>query len=276
MRALQLSRRGRRDLHARSDGPGDGDQLRDLMIDQRAAGVAISADDVENTRRQELVAQFGQQDRRCRGRVARLQHDGVPRSEGGRDLPDRHHQRVVPRRHLTHDPDRLAPDPGRVPGQVLPGRPPLQHPRGPGEEAQLVHAGRQFLARGQRERLPGVLALHPGELVRPRLQRVRDLQQHPLPVRRCRVPPGLEGSGRSPHRLVDILRPGLRRLRIDLTGRRVDHVVRRTAERAGRLAVHKIRERLHAREPNRSHNEFGRPSGDPQRIHAPKTRSPST
>ena len=42
--------------------------------------------------------------------VARLEHDGVAGGERGRDLPHRHHQRVVPRRDLADDADRLAPD----------------------------------------------------------------------------------------------------------------------------------------------------------------------
>ena len=55
----------------------------------------------------------------------------LPGGEGGCDLPDRHHQRVVPRRHLTDDADRLAPDPRRVAGQVLtrPTAPPAPGPR---------------------------------------------------------------------------------------------------------------------------------------------------
>src|SRR6478609_6692946 len=46
--------------------------------------------------------------------VARLEYDGVPRGQRGRDLPDHHHQRVVPGGHLAHHADRLAPNPGGV------------------------------------------------------------------------------------------------------------------------------------------------------------------
>ena len=181
--ALELPGRGRRDLHPGPDRTGDRDQLRDLVVDQRTAGVAVTADDVEHARRQELVAQFGEQHRRRRGGVARLEHHCVAGGQGRRDLPDRHHQRVVPRRHLTDDADRLAPDPRRVAGQVLTRRPPFQHPGRTGEEPQLVDTRRHLVARGQRQRLAGVPALHLDELVRPPLHRVRDPQQRAAAAR---------------------------------------------------------------------------------------------
>ena len=51
--------------------------------------------------------------------LRRLQHDRVAGRERGRDLPDRHHQRVVPRRDLRDHADRLAPHVRREPGHVL-------------------------------------------------------------------------------------------------------------------------------------------------------------
>jgi hypothetical protein len=101
MGPLELPGRRRRHFHFCPDRPGDRDQLRDLVIYQRAAGVAVAADHVEHARRQELVAQLGQQHRRGRSGVARLEYDGVPGGQGRCDLPDRHHERVVPRRDLT-------------------------------------------------------------------------------------------------------------------------------------------------------------------------------
>ena len=44
------------DLHAGPHRAGDRDHLRGLVRDQRAAGVAVAADDVEHARRQELLA----------------------------------------------------------------------------------------------------------------------------------------------------------------------------------------------------------------------------
>ena len=91
--------------------------------------------------------------------VARLDHDCVAGGDGGRELPDRHHHRVVPRRHLRAYPHRLAPDEGGVPFQVLPGGLALQAPGGAGEEADLIHPRRDLLLHGEPERLSRVLRL---------------------------------------------------------------------------------------------------------------------
>ena len=48
------------DLHARPHRAGDRDHLRRLVRDQRAAGVAVAADDVEHAGRQELLAELGE------------------------------------------------------------------------------------------------------------------------------------------------------------------------------------------------------------------------
>ena len=173
----------------------------------RAAGVAVAGDDVEHARRQELLGELGEQDG-ARGRgVAGLEHDGVARGEGRGDLPDHHHQRVVPRRDLADDADRLAPDERRVVLQVLARGPALEHPGGAGEEPDLVDARRELLAGRQAERLAGVPGLGLHELVGPLLQRVGDLEQRLLalggggvapaprtPARRRRTP------GRRPRR----------------------------------------------------------------------------
>ena len=44
------------DLHAGPHRAGDRDHLRGRVLDQRAAGVAVAADDVEDAGRQELLA----------------------------------------------------------------------------------------------------------------------------------------------------------------------------------------------------------------------------
>jgi hypothetical protein len=89
------------------------------VLDERLAGVAVAADHVEDARRQELCGDLGHQQGGLGRGVARLRTTVLPAAIAGRELPDGHHHRVVPRRHLADDPDRLAPDPGRVAGQVL-------------------------------------------------------------------------------------------------------------------------------------------------------------
>ena len=97
--------------------------------------------------------------------VAGLEDDGVAGRQRGGDLPDGHHHRVVPGRHLADDADRLPPDPAGVPGHVLGRGLALQRAGGAGEEPDLVDHRRDLLAGGQPERLAGVLALQRDQLV---------------------------------------------------------------------------------------------------------------
>ena len=109
--------------------------------------------------------------------VGRLEDHGVARGQGRAELPDRHHHRVVPRRHRGAHPDRLAPDERGEPGHVLAGRPALQHPRRAREEADLVHHRRDLFGQRQRERLAGVLRLGLDQLVGVGLDGVGDPEQ---------------------------------------------------------------------------------------------------
>ena len=68
-----------------------------------------------------LGGELGELERRDRRRLGRLQHDRVARRQRRADLPDRHHQRVVPGRDLADHADRLAADDRRVALHVLAG-----------------------------------------------------------------------------------------------------------------------------------------------------------
>ena len=168
--------------------------------DERAAGVAVAADHVEDAGREELGGDLGHQQRRDGRRVARLEHDAVARGERRPDLPRRHQQRVVPGRHLADDADRLAPDERRHAAHVLAGRAPFEHARGAREEADLVDHRRELLRGREPARLAGVLDLGVDELVRPRLDRVSEAQQRELTLGGRRVAPLLEGARRPPRR----------------------------------------------------------------------------
>ena len=129
------------DLHAGPDRAGDRDHLRGLVLDQRAAGVAVAADDVEHARRQELLRQLG---RAASTRPAWCR-DGLsttvlPAASAGRDLPDHHHQRVVPGVTWPTTPIGSRRIERGVVGHVLAGRPALEHPGGAGEEPEVVDA----------------------------------------------------------------------------------------------------------------------------------------
>ena len=136
--------------------------------------------------------ELGEQRRAGRRGVARLEDDRVAGRQRRGDLPDHHHQRVVPRRHLADDADRLAADPRGVVLHVLPRRLALEHPGGAGEEPEVVGGVRQLLRHGQAQRLAGVLALDGDELVGARLDGVGDLEQRRGALLRGGVAPGLE------------------------------------------------------------------------------------
>ena len=116
----------------------------------------------------------------------------LPAAIAGRQLPDRHHHRVVPRRHLGAHADRLAPD------HTTCGRPctrPRPCPRACAPRRRRSGSGRPWadlLGHGQRDRLAGVPALGGDELVGPRLDRVGDPQQRQAALGRRGVAPGLE------------------------------------------------------------------------------------
>ena len=130
----------------------------------------------------------------------------LPAASAGRDLPDRHHQRVVPGRHLADDPDRLAPHPGGVARHVLPRAQPVEHAGGAGEEPQLVDAGRHLVGGGQVQRLAGVPGLDGDELVGTLLDRVGEAQQRQLALGRRRAAPRGERVRRGGVGRVDVLR----------------------------------------------------------------------
>ena len=69
---------------------------------------AVAGDDVHDPwRKLRLAADVGEEERGQRRRLRRLEHDGVPGRERGRDLPRDHQQREVPRDDLAGDAERL-------------------------------------------------------------------------------------------------------------------------------------------------------------------------
>ena len=222
---LEVGGRGSCHLHAGAHRARDRHHLRSGVLDQRAAGVPVTADHVEDPRRQELAAELGQQRGAGRGGVAGLEHDGVAGSQRRGDLPDHHQQRVVPRRDLTDDADRLAAYPRGVVGHVLTRRTTLQHPRGAGEEPEVVRGVRHLLGHGEPLRLAGVETLDPIDLLDAGVDRIGDLQHRGGSVLRGGLTPRLERRRRSPVGAVHVLGTRPRRGRVGLPGRRVDDVV---------------------------------------------------
>ena len=121
------------------DGPGTRDQV------HGAGGNPGRLDQLPELERRERRQRRGLQDGR------------IPRGERGRELPDRHHERIVPWRDLTDHPDRLPADHARRAVRVFHRRLPGQRPGGARHEPQVVHAERQVAVPGLLDRLPLVL-----------------------------------------------------------------------------------------------------------------------
>ena len=77
----------------------------------------------------DLARVVGEHQRRDRRLLRGLENRGVPGGERGADLPDAHHERVVPRRDLADDANRLAAEHRRVP------RDDTRRPHGPRDSA---------------------------------------------------------------------------------------------------------------------------------------------
>ena len=77
------------------------------VLDEMRAGRAVAGDDVDDARRQlGLAADVGEDERRQRRRLGRLEHDRVAAGERRRDLPGEHQQREVPGDDLAGDAER--------------------------------------------------------------------------------------------------------------------------------------------------------------------------
>ena len=109
-----------------------------------------------------------EEQRRQRRRLGRLEHDGVPGRERGRDLPGEHEQREVPRDDLPGDADRPRP---AVRERVL-------ELVGPARVVEEVRRGeREVDVARLADRLAAVERLEHGELARALLQDPRDAEE---------------------------------------------------------------------------------------------------
>lgn len=93
---LQRLARGRHDLLARSDGPGEADLAHVRVLAQQRAGVVIAVQGLDDARREDVSDQLGElQDavRRVRGR---LRDHAVAGDQGGADLGDGEGEWEVP------------------------------------------------------------------------------------------------------------------------------------------------------------------------------------
>ena len=220
--ALQVVRGRARDLLARRHVAGQRDHAHVRVADDpRADGFTVAGDHVQDARREDLPGQLGHTERRQRRLLGRLEDDDVTGRERRRDLPDGHHQRVVPRCDLADDPHRLAADHRCVPAHVLAGRAALEQPRRAGEEADVVGRDRDLVAR-RRHRLAHVLGLELCELLGVRVERVRELEQRLGALAGGRLEPLGQRRLRSVDRPVDVRLGSVRHLADRVACGRVD------------------------------------------------------
>ncbi len=96
------------DFHAGANRTGDRCHAGCRVHDHAATSVAVTANYVQYTRRQNFARNFCNQRSRCWCRVAWLQNCRVASSNRRNELPNTHHQRVVPRGDLRANADRFA------------------------------------------------------------------------------------------------------------------------------------------------------------------------
>ena len=191
---LSAVRRGLGDPLAGRRRAGEADHLHVGVGDQLGAGrLAVAADRVEDARRQDVRAPLGELQRRHRRRLGGLEDHRVAGGQGRADLPDRHHQRVVPGGDLADHADRLAADEGGVALHVLAGGAALQAAGRAGEEAQVVGHHRHLVLEHGAARLAGVGGLEVGDLLAALLDQVGHPQQRPGALARRRRRPAVEG-----------------------------------------------------------------------------------
>ena len=218
--ALQGVGRRTRDLLAGRHVTGQGHHRHvGVAHESGAGGLAVPEDYVEDAVRKVLGADLGQPRGRQRRLLGRLQHDRVAGRERRTDLPDRHHQRVVPGRYLSHDADRLPPDHRRVALHVLTRSASLERARRAREEAQVVDEERHLLVPHRLDRLAHVERLELRELVGLLLEGVGDPQEGQRPLAGRCLGPLRESPAGGRHGCVHVALAGERRRR-DLLPRR--------------------------------------------------------
>ena len=161
----RLGRAGERDLV-------DAGMLDEVRADRRAR----ARDDVDRAGREaDLGRELGHAERAQRRLRVGLEDDRAARGQGRRELPGRHHQRVVPGDDLARDSDRLL---QRVEEERAADRVRAAGDRGDrgGVEAEVLDALVE-LGLDRRERLADVAHLELGELLAVGDERVRERVQ---------------------------------------------------------------------------------------------------
>ena len=185
------------------------------------ADVRSPGDHVEHARGETgLDGDLGEPEGRRRGLGRRLEHDRVADRQRRAELPDRHHEREVPRRDPGDDPDRPTHDHRGVAAREDAGTRSLERPRCSGEEAQVVDPEAELAVGEDRPRLSGLAHLEVHQVVGGR-ERIGHPRQDRRAVAGGAGCPRRQRGVRGRHGRVHVRRRGLRERRRHLTGGRV-------------------------------------------------------
>ena len=116
------------------------------LISALPTRLAAPEDDIDDAFGKDVGDELGELQHGERRLLGRLDHDGVAAGERRRQLPGRHHQRIVPRRDRGDDADRIAPDHRRVARQILAGDRAVHDAHRAREEAEAVDDRRDLVA----------------------------------------------------------------------------------------------------------------------------------
>ena len=193
---------------------GEGDLVDPGVPHELRARRPVARDDVHGARRElGLATHVGEDERGERGRLGRLQDDGVAAGERRRHLPRQHEQREVPRDDLAGDAERPRP----------PVREGVLELVGPAGVVEEVRGGeRQIDVARLLDRLAAVERLGDRELAASLLKDAGDAEEVLRPLGRPQLGPGAEALAGGRDGRVDVLRAGLGDLGKRLLGRRRD------------------------------------------------------
>ena len=147
----------------------------------------------------------------------------LPPARAGRELPRRHHQRIVPRRDRADDADRVAADHRGVARHVLARHGAMHVAHGAGEEAEAVGDRRHLVLQHADPRLAAIQRLERGERLGIAVDGVGELQQQRRALGGRRARPGLERLRGGFDRSVDLRRRGVGEADDRLLGLGIDH-----------------------------------------------------
>ena len=246
MHALQALSRSFGDLHARAYRARHRHHPRRVVRNHGPTRVPIAADHIEHPRGQHFAGDLGEQCRRSRSRIARLEHAGVTRRNRRNELPHTHHQRIIPRCNLGTDTNRLAANIRREVRYIFTGTLALQHAGSTSEESNLIHSRWDFFGVRNCPWFAGVFDLGFDQFLHMGFHRIGNVVDRLLAYRWRGVLPRLKRLGSRLHGVVNV--GGARQcgLAILLSRHRVDNRSRSPVTSRYFLAVDVVQERFHS------------------------------